>query len=143
MDSKVRAQLIREGNAAFNDKDIRKARELFIKTGYKDGLVRLGDYFMYDRKLPMLAFGYYKKAGMQSKVDEIFQRMIYALSTWIGRDKFQRPMQPDDAANNENITASNDSQSSQLGSELNPDDFKVHPILRAKALEILSGNSAR
>lgn len=61
MDSKERAQLIREANTAFNAGDIRKARELFLKTDYKDGLIRLGDHFMYDRKLPMLAFGYYKK----------------------------------------------------------------------------------
>ncbi|WCL50188.1 hypothetical protein [Leptospira sp. GIMC2001] len=137
MDSKLRAQLIREANTAFNDKDIRKARELYLKTDYKDGLVRLGDYFMYDRKLPMLAFGYYKKAGMQSKVDEIFQRMIFALSTWIGRDKFKPASASNDArpaANN--IEPLSDEKSKQ--STLNPDDFRVHPILRAKALEILA-----
>jgi hypothetical protein len=128
MDSKLRAQLIRDGNTAFNDGDIRKARELYLKTDYKDGLVRMGDYFMYDRRLPMLAFGYYKKAGMQSKVDEIFQRMIYALSEWIGRDKFKMPKS---ASANQEISKK----------ELNPDDFTVHPILRAKALEILGNKS--
>lgn len=113
--------LIREGNTAFNSGDIRKARELFLKTDYKDGLIRLGDHFMYDRKLPMLAFGYYKKAGRQDKVDEIFQRMIYALSEWLGRDKWKKS-----------------EAEIQATSTLNPDDFRVHPILKAKALEILS-----
>ncbi|TGM29487.1 hypothetical protein EHQ82_01505 [Leptospira selangorensis] len=131
MDSKERAQLIREGNTAFNAGDIRKARELFLKTDYKDGLIRLGDHFMYDRKLPMLAFGYYKKAGRQDKVDEIYQRMIYALSVWLGRDKWKMPA----SANQSNDGFS----SSDVGqSPLNPDDFRVHPILKAKALEILS-----
>lgn len=121
MDSKERVNLIREGNTAFNSGDIRKARELFLKTDYKDGLIRLGDHFMYDRKLPMLAFGYYKKAGRQDKVDEIFQRMIYVLSEWLGRDKWKKS-----------------EAEIQATSTLNPDDFRVHPILKAKALEILS-----
>ncbi|MCW7461445.1 hypothetical protein [Leptospira limi] len=128
MDSKERVQLIREGNTAFNAGDIRKARELFLKTDYKDGLIRLGDHFMYDRKLPMLAFGYYKKAGRQDKVDEIYQRMVYALSVWLGRDKWKVPA----SANQSNEAQQNST------STLNPDDFKVHPILKAKALEILS-----
>ncbi|MGE8720782.1 hypothetical protein ACO2KH_05555 [Leptospira terpstrae] len=128
MDSKERAQLIREANTAFNAGDIRKARELFLKTDYKDGLIRLGDHFMYDRKLPMLAFGYYKKAGRQDKVDEIYQRMVYALSVWLGRDKWKQPESANqmDASRNKSSTP------------LNPEDFVVHPILKAKALEILS-----
>lgn len=128
MDSKERAQLIREANTAFNAGDIRKARELFLKTDYKDGLIRLGDHFMYDRKLPMLAFGYYKKAGRQDKVDEIFQRMVYALSVWLGRDKWKQPA----------LANQMDSSTSKPSTSLNPDDFVVHPILKATALEILS-----
>ncbi|MCG6143553.1 hypothetical protein [Leptospira bandrabouensis] len=130
MDSKERAALIREANTAFNAGDIRKARELFLKTDYKDGLIRLGDHFMYDRKLPMLAFGYYKKAGRQDKVDEIFQRMIYGLSVWLGRDKWKLPTSANQAESTETKTST----------PLNPDDFVVHPILKAKALEILSSN---
>ncbi len=131
MEAKERVQLIREGNQAFNAGDIRKAREIFLKTGYQDGLVRLGDHFMYDKRLPMLAFGYYKKAGRKDKVDEIFQRMVMALSEWLGKDKFkssEASTVSDQAANREESVK-----------ELNPDDFKVHPILKAKALEILNG----
>jgi hypothetical protein len=139
MDSKYRAQLIREANAAFNAKDIRKARELYIKTEYKDGLVRMGDYFMYERRLPILAYGYYKKAGVESKIKEIFERMIYALSVWIGRDKFQNPHSKD--------TKSQETPTSDLESEakkeLNPDDFRVHPLLRQTAIEILKKQGIR
>ncbi|EMF43198.1 hypothetical protein LEP1GSC083_0545 [Leptospira interrogans serovar Pyrogenes str. L0374] len=52
MDSKERAETIREGNRAFNEGNIRKARDLFIKAEYKDGLIRLGDHFMYEKKCP-------------------------------------------------------------------------------------------
>lgn len=132
MDTKLRAQLIREGNQAFNAGDIRKARELFLKTNYQDGLVRLGDHFMYERKLPMLAFGYYKKAGRQDKEDEIFQRMVMALSEWLGKDKFK--IIPSNGASVPPVAANQEVPRK----ELNPDDFSVHPILKAKALEILN-----
>ncbi len=121
MDPKERASLIREGNAAFNSKDYYKAKELFLKADYKDGLIRLGDYYMYDKNMPILAYGYYKKAGYAKKIDEIFQRMIYALSVWIGRDKFKTP----EATEN---------------NELDPNDFVVHPILKQKALDILKNS---
>lgn len=110
-------ELIRVGNQAFNEGDIRKARECFLKTEYKDGLIRLGDYFMFERKLPILAYGYYKKAGYQKRIDEIFQRMLWALSEWIGPDKFKAP------------------QSTSKSPD--PEDFTVHPILRQTALDIL------
>lgn len=121
MDSKERAALIREANAAFNDGDIRKARELYLKTDYKDGLIRLGDYFMYEKRLPILAYGYYKKAGHSQKIEEIFQRMLFALSEWLGKDKFK-------------ITKV------EKNPPISPDDFQVHPTLRNKALEILKKN---
>ncbi|MCB1158222.1 MAG: hypothetical protein H7A25_10930 [Leptospiraceae bacterium] len=123
MDSKLRASLIREANQAFNEGDITKARQLYVQTDYKDGLIRLGDYYMYDKKLPMLAYGYYKKAGKQDKVDEIFQRMLYALSEWLGRDKFK--IQKVETK------------------PLDPSDFTVHPTLKAKALEILKNQKGK
>ncbi|EQA36438.1 hypothetical protein LEP1GSC047_3077 [Leptospira inadai serovar Lyme str. 10] len=117
MDSKERMELIRVGNQAFNEGDIRKARECFLKTEYKDGLIRLGDYFMFEKKLPILAYGYYKKAGFQKRIDEIFQRMLWALSEWIGPDKFK--------------------PSQSAAKTPDPEDFTVHPILRQTALDIL------
>ncbi len=89
MDPKERAELIREGNRAFNEKDYAKARELFTRSEYRDGLVRLGDYYMYERRLPLLAYGYYKKANATAKVEDIYRRMIGALGEWLGRDKIK------------------------------------------------------
>ncbi|RHX85851.1 hypothetical protein [Leptospira stimsonii] len=125
MDSRERAETIREGNRAFNEGDIRKARDLFVKAEYKDGLIRLGDHFMYEKKMPLLAYGYYKKAGYQKRIDEIFQRMMWALSQWIGADKFK--------------TTPNDPLQSEKSSSSFPDasEFQIHPILRQTALDIL------
>ena len=124
MDKQTRAYLIREGNKYFNDGNYAKARELFIKTNYQDGLIRMGDYFMHERRLPILAYGYYKKAGRQDKVDEIFERMLFAMGKLLGKDKLK----------NNNVNSSTTSE------DLNPDSFQVHPILKQKALEILQKN---
>lgn len=89
MDSATRAELIRKGNAAFNAGDYPTARDCFTRSGYKDGLVRLGDYYMYDRRLPLLAYGYYKRAGAQQKIADLHRRMVGALGQWLGRDKIR------------------------------------------------------
>ncbi len=89
MDSKERAEIIRQGNAAFNAKDYAKAKDLFTLANYADGLVRLGDYYMFERRLPLLAYGYYRKANAKAKVDDIRRRMISAISVWLGKDKLK------------------------------------------------------
>lgn len=89
MDSQQRAEMIRKGNTAFNEKNFTLARDLFTKAGYKDGLIRLGDYYMYEKRLPLLAYGYYKRAGAQNKIDDLHRRMIGAFSQWIGEDKLK------------------------------------------------------
>ncbi|XDD51310.1 hypothetical protein AB3N59_05980 [Leptospira sp. WS92.C1] len=125
MDSRERAEIIREGNRAFNEGDIGKARNLFVKAEYKDGLIRLGDHFMYEKKMPLLAYGYYKKAGYQKRIDEIFQRMMWALSQWIGADKFKA--EPTDPISSGAPTSSFPDASK----------FQIHPLLRQTALDIL------
>ncbi len=87
IDSRERAALIRKGNELFNGGEIDKAIKIFIQTDYKDGLARTGDYFFYEKKSPLMAFKFYKMANMHDKVNEIFERMIFALSRWIGEDK--------------------------------------------------------
>lgn len=87
LNDKERVALIRKGNELFNDGEIDKAIKIFLKTNYKDGLARIGDYYFYDKKSPLMAFKFYKMANMHNKVNEIFERMIFALSRWIGEDK--------------------------------------------------------
>lgn len=89
MDSRERAALIRKGNELFNQERIKEAIEIFVKTGYKDGLHRVGDYYFYDKKLPLIALKFYRMAGDKGKIDEIMMRMVYALGRWIGDDKIK------------------------------------------------------
>ncbi len=132
MDSSTRAELIRQGNQAFNAGDYSKARDLFTRANYKDGLIRLGDYYMYERRLPLLAYGYYRRAGAEAKVADLHRRMIGALGEWQGRDK----LRPESVA------------SLGLGQRANVQvdssgmiPISVAPELRAEALRILSGAS--
>jgi len=86
MDSKERVELIRRGNGYFNTGDISKAAVLFLKTQYRDGLTRVADYYFFDKKQPLVALKYYKLVNRQDKVNEIFERMIFALGKLLGKE---------------------------------------------------------
>lgn len=88
-----RIELIRKGNEAFNQGDYALARDCFLKAGYGDGLIRLGDYYMYEKRLPLLAYGYYKKAGARDRIEDLHRRMVAALGAWIGQDKLKPEFQ--------------------------------------------------
>ncbi len=49
VDPSTRAMLIRKGNEFFTGGNIKSAENIFVSVDYKDGLVRLGDYY-YDHK---------------------------------------------------------------------------------------------
>ena len=89
MNKKERVELIRKGNELFNTGEIEKASKIFITTNYRDGITRVGDYYFYEKSMPLIAFGYYKMANKKEKINEIFERMIFALSKWVGEDKMK------------------------------------------------------
>ncbi|MDY6935965.1 MAG: hypothetical protein SVZ03_17320 [Spirochaetota bacterium] len=122
MDKKERAALIRKGNEYFNKGEIDKAIKIFVKTGYRDGLGRIGDLYFYDKKMPLIAFKYYKLANMDDKVNEIFQRMIFALGKWLGEDRLK-----DDA----------------MHTKREPPPIKVSPKLKILAEEILRRDNGK
>jgi hypothetical protein len=48
--SDTKAHLNRKGNELFNRGDVEAARRIFQTTGYSDGLIRVGDTYLADRK---------------------------------------------------------------------------------------------
>ncbi len=86
MNEKDRVKLIRYGNQLFNDGDIEKAIEVFTKTGYRDGLTRVADYYFYDKRQPLVALTYYKMVNRTDKVNEIYERMFFALGKLLGKE---------------------------------------------------------
>ncbi len=89
MEESLRAEYIRAGNQAFHEKNFKKAKECFLRANDKDGLLRLGNYYMYEKGLPLLAYSYYQKAGAHSKVEELRWRMLGAIAQWLGSDKLR------------------------------------------------------
>ncbi len=85
MDQKVRIELIRKGNELFNRGDVIAAEKIFIKTGYRDGITRVADYYFYDKKMPLVALSLYKMVNRRDKVNEIYERMMYALGRLVGK----------------------------------------------------------
>ncbi len=90
MDDKSRVKLIRKGNELFNNGDIEKAIVIFVKTGYRDGITRVADYYFYEKRLPLNALPYYKMVNRQDKVDEINERMFFALGKMLGKKENQK-----------------------------------------------------
>ncbi|MCS6984732.1 MAG: hypothetical protein NZM25_06375 [Leptospiraceae bacterium] len=83
MDPQKRAQLIRQGNLLFNKGDIETAAKIFKATNYRDGLIRVGDYFYFEKHEPLRAYGYYRQAGHEKGLQKIHMGFIFALKCWL------------------------------------------------------------
>lgn len=83
MDAKTRIELIRRGNEFFNKGDIEKAAQIFKATNYRDGLIRVGDYFYFEKHQPLRAYGYYRQAGYDKGLEKIKLGFVFALKCWL------------------------------------------------------------
>jgi len=80
---KERLILIRKGNELFNKGDIEKAAKIFVTTLYKDGLIRVGDYYYFDKKNPLKALNYYLEAKYEKMTNELIGRMSIVIDKWL------------------------------------------------------------
>jgi hypothetical protein len=80
-----RTSLVRKGNELFNQGDIATARKIFITTGYKDGLIRLGDHY-YRKKQVLEAFRMYQAASYKGSVNTMIEKMAMIIKSWL-KDK--------------------------------------------------------
>lgn len=87
MDASQKTRLIREGNAAMNAGNIDRAAQIFKATNYQDGLIRVGDYYYFEKQQPLMAFGYYKQANHNQMIEKIFEGFNFALRCWLDEDK--------------------------------------------------------
>ena len=85
MDKKERVELIRKGNELFNNEKVDEASKIFLITKYIDGIIRVADYYFYDKRQPLIAVKFYKAANRQDKVNEIYERMVFALGKLLGK----------------------------------------------------------
>lgn len=74
LDSAQKVQLNRKGNELFNKGDIKAAERIFITTGYSDGLIRLGDWYLeHGRSLDALKM--YWLAPDKNKAEPLIEKL--------------------------------------------------------------------
>jgi hypothetical protein len=65
-----KVKLNRKGNELFNGGDVESARRIFQTTGYSDGLIRVGDRYLSDRK-PIEALKMYRLARDEKRSERL------------------------------------------------------------------------
>jgi len=65
-----KVKLNRRGNELFNGGDTEAARRIFQTTGYSDGLIRVGDRYLGDRK-PIDALKMYRLARDEKRTEAL------------------------------------------------------------------------
>jgi hypothetical protein len=65
-----KAKLNRKGNELFNTGDVEAARRVFQTTGYSDGLIRVGERYMAERR-PLDALKMYRLARDDRRAEEL------------------------------------------------------------------------
>lgn len=122
MNDEEKVALSRKGNEFFNNGNMTEAIKYFVKAGYRDGIMRVADYYFYDKKQPLIALKFYKMINRKDRIDEINARMMFAFNKMLSSSK-------DDAKPGAAAVESNE--------EI---EVKIHPKLRLLAEEIIRDN---
>lgn len=75
--------LIRKGNELFNKGNIKLAAKIFLTTGYKDGLIRIGDYYLFEKRDVAKALKYYKLSGYKKREELLAENIANLLKVWL------------------------------------------------------------
>jgi hypothetical protein len=81
-----KAELMRKGNLLFNEGRYFEAGKIFSTIGYKTGLIRLGDFFYFDKEMPLVAYGFYRNANHKPMLDKIGDSFVFALKCLLSDD---------------------------------------------------------
>lgn len=85
VDSKTRAALIRKGNEFFNNRDIEASEKIFVVVDYKDGLIRLGDYYLENKNIYKAAEMYYMSEN-SSVIEAFLEKAAKVIEKWLKDD---------------------------------------------------------
>lgn len=88
-----KAELMRRGNSLFNEGRYFEAGKIFSTIGYKTGLIRLGDFFYFDKEMPLVAYGFYRNANHKPMLDKIGDSFVFALKCLLSDDR-EAPSRP-------------------------------------------------
>ena len=84
--SSDKVALIRKGNELFNSGNYETARRIFMTTGYSDGLIRMGDYYM-KNKNPVDALKMYWMAPAPVQFEQISEQTAAVISKWLKEEE--------------------------------------------------------
>jgi hypothetical protein len=87
MENEERAALIRKGNELFNKGDYRESLKIFLASNYKDGIIRVADYYYFDKKDAVSAMKLYKRAGHQKIINDFAEKAAAVLHMLLAEDK--------------------------------------------------------
>ncbi len=86
INSSDKVALIRKGNELFNSGKYETAKRIFITTGYSDGLIRLGDFYM-KNKNPVDALRMYWMAPAPDQFEQISEQTASVISKWLKEEE--------------------------------------------------------
>ena len=84
--SSDKAALIRKGNELFNAGKFETAKRIFITTGYSDGLIRMGDYYV-KNKNHADALKMYWLAPAPEQFEQISEQTAIIISKWLKEEE--------------------------------------------------------
>ena len=84
--SSDKVALIRKGNELFNSGKYEVAKRIFITTGYSDGLIRMGDYYMRNENHTD-ALKMYWLAPAPEQFEQISERAAMIISKWLKEEE--------------------------------------------------------
>ena len=84
--SSEKVALIRKGNELFNEGKYETAKRIFITTGYSDGLIRMGDYYI-ENKNHADALKMYWLAPAPEQFEQISERTAMIISRWLKEEE--------------------------------------------------------
>jgi len=87
MDEKERIELIRLGNQFYNEKKYKEALEIFLKTNYVDGIIRIADYFYFDKNDKISGIKLYKRAGYTKMIEDFASKAATIIKLLLTEDK--------------------------------------------------------
>lgn len=118
LSEKERIAYIRKGNELFNNGKYKEAETVFMLTDYRDGILRIANRYYYELKKPLVALKYYYKINAKEKVEEIKERMIFAMKKLLSKEQNPENNNPEQADNhileekNENETPNSEDPNS-------------------------------
>lgn len=83
LDNNKKLLLIRKGNELFNKGNIDLAAKIFLTTNYKDGLIRIGDYYLFEKRDVAKALKFYKLSGYKKREELLLHNIAELLKVWL------------------------------------------------------------